>query len=114
MPITPRFALIFTIFSITTTIFGTPPWQDEYQTALSALRDKNYKLAVVMLSDISKKSEASVGTEGIFYHLGLAYYGLEKFSEAKVSFERVLKINSNSAFFARSMYFRGEIFREKK
>ena len=89
-------------------------WQDEYQTALSAIRDKNFKLAVLILNDLSKKTETRIGSEGILYHLGISYYGLKKFTESQKSFERVLSTDSSSVFFARSMYWRGEIFRESK
>ncbi len=112
------FVLFFLLISIpnhSDTVPGIQsPWQDDYQTAINSIRDKNYKLAIMILADLSKNTGAANGLEGIYYHLGLSYYGLGKFSEAQKSFEMVLKKESGSAFYARSMFWRGEIFRGKK
>ncbi|MBE7411475.1 MAG: tetratricopeptide repeat protein [Leptospiraceae bacterium] len=102
------------IFADSTFTEIEPFWQNDYQTAINSIREKNYKLSVLILNELSKNPETSPGKEGIYYHLGISYYGLGKFTEAINSFDVVIQKNSGSTFFARSTYWVGKTHKAKK
>lgn len=75
-----------------TSVTSSP--QTEFDRALSEYSDKNYKKAVEILeSEIKISKEKGEVSSELFYNLGNAYFRMNDFAEAMLSYERALLYN---------------------
>jgi len=79
------FFIIFIIISFFVVGCSDPTGKSQFEKGLLKLQEGKYSSAMKLLEEAVKKQPSSADR---WYHLGVAYYNMEKFNQAAVAFEK--------------------------
>jgi tol-pal system protein YbgF len=68
----------------------------DYQSALSAYQNKNYKESISMFEELLSRDENNSYMDNCQYWIGESYYGLGNFNQAIVEFTKVFSFSSSN------------------